>query len=86
MVGEETKSEIVEEIKEQEPLRRWSDINFARRIRRMADCFVRDGNPFFGLRVRLDEVKMNEVLYSILICDRMCSNFQLRTIDNRFSM
>jgi len=53
---------LYEEIKEEDKLRRWDYINFARRCRRMARAFVgneEDGG--FGLRVLVDEVAVREV-------------------------
>ncbi len=53
---------LYEEIKEEDKLRRWDYINFARRCRRMARAFVGgEGSAGFGLRVRTEEVVVREV-------------------------
>jgi hypothetical protein len=58
---EETKEELIEEIKEEELMRRWHHINFARRIRKMAKTFVKVKDFKFTLRVDMDSVKFKEV-------------------------
>ena len=61
--GEETVNTVYEEIKEEDKLRRWNYINFARRIRKMASEFVGGQSPGFGLRVLTEELKVVEVSY-----------------------
>jgi hypothetical protein len=52
---------LYEEIKEEDKLRRWDYINFARRCRRMARAFVGSEDGGFGLRVLIDQVAVREV-------------------------
>ena len=63
--GTETVNTLYEEIKEEDKLRRWDYINFARRCRRMARAFVNGGGEGkeagFGLRVRTEEVAVRKV-------------------------
>jgi hypothetical protein len=62
--GTETMNTLYEEIKEEDKLRRWDYINFARRCRRMARAFVVGGEgqeAGFGLRVRTEEVAVRKV-------------------------
>ena len=61
--GEETVNTVYEEIKEEDKLRRWNYINFARRIRKMAREFIGGSRQVsgFGLRIRTEELKVLEV-------------------------
>ena len=61
--GTETVNTLYEEIKEEDKLRRWDYINFARRCRRMARAFIggEGAEAGFGLRVRTEEVAVREV-------------------------
>ena len=54
---------LYEEIKEEDKLRRWDYINFARRYRLMARAFVgvAGKEAGFGLRLRTEEVAVREV-------------------------
>jgi hypothetical protein len=55
---------LYEEIKEEDKLRRWDYINFARRCRRMARAFLGTEKEYsggFGLRVLIDQVAVREV-------------------------
>jgi hypothetical protein len=54
---------VYEEIKEEDKLRRWDYINFARRIRRMARKFVGEEPAAFGfgLKAKIDDVQIREV-------------------------
>ena len=50
--GQETLNTVYEEIKEEDKLRRWNQINFSRRIRAMAKAYV--GQERDGLGCKID--------------------------------
>ena len=58
----DVKEEALEEIKEQAPMRRWYQVNFCKRIRKMRDIFLHNTEQQFNHKLDLKSLTKKEVM------------------------